>query len=108
MKDIALVLPTFGQVRTPSNIPSGPDVLNRLLTTGYTLLVITGVTLSLIFIIYSGVVWITSGGNKEGIEKAKQTLTYALIGLLIIVFSFVIINVIGQLTGSQFLQEIGI
>ncbi|RJQ24473.1 hypothetical protein C4577_07880 [Candidatus Parcubacteria bacterium] len=107
MKDLALVLPTFERVQTPANIPSGPDTLSRLLTTGYALLAVAGITLSLIFIIYAGVVWITSGGNKEGVEKAKQTLTYAIIGLLVIVFSFVIINIIGQVIGAKFLMEIG-
>ena len=60
------------------------------------LLSIVGV-LALLFIVYGGFLYITSGGNKERIEMAKKTLTYAILGLLIVVFAGVIF---GILTGG--------
>lgn len=55
--------------------------------------------LAVILIIYAGVKFIISGGDKEKVEQAKKTLTFAIYGLLFIIFSFFIIFVISQLTG---------
>ena len=53
--------------------------------------------LSLVFLIIGGIMWITSGGNKEGLAKAKSTITYALVGLIGGAGSYVILRVIGQI-----------
>ena len=50
--------------------------------------------IALIIIIYGGFVWMTSGGNQEKINKAKGILKSAIIGLLIILFSYVIVSVV--------------
>jgi hypothetical protein len=39
-------------------------------------------------VIYGGFLWMTAAGNEEQIERAKKTLTSALIGLLIILSAF--------------------
>lgn len=44
-------------------------------------------------IIYGAVLYMTAGGNDDKIAKAKQTLTWAIGGLLVVVLSLVIINV---------------
>jgi len=44
----------------------------------------------LILIIYAGVRWMMSGGNTETIDKAKKIISAAIIGLVIIVFSYAI------------------
>jgi hypothetical protein len=36
-------------------------------------------------IVYSGIVWMTARGNESKVEKAKDTLTESIIGLLFIV-----------------------
>lgn len=43
-----------------------------------------------IFIVYAGLLWMTSGGNEERAEKAKQSLGRALIGFVIVFFSLAI------------------
>jgi hypothetical protein len=52
-------------------------------------------------LIYGGVLYITSGGNDEKIQKAKQTLTAAIIGLLIVLLSYVIISFVVNSLGGQ-------
>lgn len=63
-------------------------------------LVFAGVT-ALILIIYSGIKFISSKGDQAAIDSAKKTLTYAIIGLVIILLSFFIVGAIGQLTGVE-------
>jgi hypothetical protein len=64
-------------------------------------------TVSLLLIIYAGIKYITSGGGK-GVEEAQKILTYAIIGLLIVLFSFFIVGLIAGFTGVQCLMKFGI
>lgn len=50
--------------------------------------------ITVLFIIYAGILYVTSSGNKERIEQAKQTLTYAVIGLVVIILAGVIVNLV--------------
>lgn len=43
-----------------------------------------------ILIMYSGFVWMTSAGNEEKVKKAKSILKNAIIGAIIVLFSFII------------------
>ena len=58
--------------------------------------------ISVIFIIVGGVSYMTSSGDASKVKKAKDTILYACIGLVICVLSFAIINwVIGILAASS-------
>lgn len=66
------------------------------------LLVFLVIVLSLIFLLVGGISWMMAGGNKEGLAKAKGTITYALVGLILGIISIAIIKIIGQLVGGNF------
>lgn len=55
--------------------------------------------LVLVFLIIGAFQWITSGGDKEAVGKARSRITAALVGLLILALAFVIIRVVGQILG---------
>ena len=57
-----------------------------------TFVFVIAVILALGFLIYGGIRWITSGGDKAGVETARNTIIAAIIGLLIVVLSYFIIN----------------
>lgn len=48
--------------------------------------------ISVIMIIYGGFRYITSGGSSEGVGAAKNTLIYAIIGLIIVALAQVIVQ----------------
>lgn len=50
--------------------------------------------LSVIFIIVGGYIYITAGGDKDQAKKGRVALTNALVGLLMIVFSYTIVQVV--------------
>lgn len=62
------------------------------------LLAVVG-AVSLIMIIVSGYKYMTARGDAKQLEGAKHTLFYAIIGLVVVLFSFLIINLIADLTG---------
>lgn len=52
------------------------------------------IILSLAFLIIGGIMYSTAGGNKEGMAKAKGTITYALVGLVLGLSSVIILRFI--------------
>lgn len=51
--------------------------------------------IALLLIIFSGYRLMTSQGNPEKVQGAKETLTSAIVGLLFIIFSLIILQIIG-------------
>ncbi|MFO0881993.1 MAG: pilin [Candidatus Saccharimonadales bacterium] len=47
---------------------------------------------SVIMLIYGGFKYITSGGDSGGVTAAKNTILYAIVGLVIVALSQVIVN----------------
>lgn len=65
------------------------------------ILSITG-SLALLFFIYGGFMFLISAGSSERVQKAKQIIIGAVIGVVIVLTSFLIINfIITSLTGSN-------
>ncbi len=55
----------------------------------------------LILTVYAGFTWMTAGGNEEKIKKAKKIITNSIIGLIIVIASYIITNyVVGSLAPS--------
>jgi hypothetical protein len=66
-----------------------------------------GGVVSLFLIIWAGIRYIRSGGDQEKVKGARETLTYAIIGFIIILLSFAIINLIGFVTGATCIGQFG-
>jgi len=52
--------------------------------------------LAVLFLIVGGYRYITASGNEEQVEGAKQTIFHAIIGLAIVIMSFVIVRIIAN------------
>lgn len=70
------------------------------------LLILAG-TVALIFVILSGISYITSGGDQKKLENAKHTLTYAILGLIVILAAIFIIRIISYVTGVDCINRFG-
>ncbi|MDO4872090.1 MAG: hypothetical protein Q4A27_01500 [bacterium] len=64
------------------------DVVRNVVNT---LLFIVG-ALSVMMIIYSGVLYVLSSGDSGRVSKAKSTLTYSVVGLIVAILSYAIVN----------------
>lgn len=86
------------------NIDTALDYFNRTLSNIIGLLtVIAG--LFFIFLFLSGAIsWLTSGGEKAAVENAQKRITTGIIGLIIVVSSIFIIDLIGTLLGLDILS----
>ncbi|MBI2634427.1 hypothetical protein HYW82_02010 [Candidatus Peregrinibacteria bacterium] len=50
--------------------------------------------IAVIMVIYGGVTYVISAGNDEAIGNAKKIIMYALIGIVVILLSFVIVHAV--------------
>jgi hypothetical protein len=50
--------------------------------------------IAVVMIIYGGFLYVSAAGNSEKIENAKKIIMYAVIGIIVILLSFAIVNTI--------------
>jgi cytochrome c biogenesis protein CcdA len=87
--------PSKGEVNIPK-VDSATVWGNILNTTYY----FAGVV-AVFVLIYAGMRYILARGKEENIVKAKNTIIYAISGLIVILLAFIITNfVLGSLTGK--------
>ncbi|MBI2028660.1 MAG: hypothetical protein HYT07_03550 [Candidatus Levybacteria bacterium] len=70
------------------------------------LLMFVGIT-SLVFIIFSGYKYMHSAGDPKVLESARNTLIFAIVGLLLVLFSFFIRNLIFEVTQVPCIKTFG-
>lgn len=63
-------------------------------------------TIAVILIIYGGIRYATSGGDPKQTQAAQKVLTYAIIGLVLVLSSFAIIYLIAYLTGATCIETL--
>jgi len=93
---------------TPINLapPTGAETnvsIEKIPQFIITLLFVLGIVIALAFLIYGGIKWIISGGDKANVDAARKHIVAAIIGLVIVVSAFIILNFVFQiLFGHQF------
>jgi len=50
--------------------------------------------LAVIMVIYGGVLYVTAAGNQEKIDNGKKIIMYAIVGIVIILLAFALVNTI--------------
>lgn len=61
--------------------------------------------LAFMYLLIGGVSWITSGGDKVKLEQARDKITNAIIGLIIVAAAWAVMTLVGQFLGLD-LQNI--
>jgi hypothetical protein len=56
--------------------------------------------LAVVFIIYGGFKWLTSGGDENRIESAKKTITAAVAGLVVVILAWAIVIFVAGTTAN--------
>lgn len=86
----------------PGAIPSN-TTLNSIIQFIITLMIVAGTIIAIAFLIYGGIKWVMSGGDKSGVEAARNHIVAAIVGLVIILGAFLILNIVWTLiTGQSF------
>ncbi len=73
------------------------DCIKPLFTSAITFAITFAGVVLLFFIVYSSIKFITSSGDPTKIASARRSLTYALIGFILITGSFLIIRFVSDI-----------
>ena len=79
---------------TGINCPPDGGSINSMFVTVINWALAIAFILAVIFLIYGGFRYILSGGNEESAKAGRQTIFNALIGVVIIVLSYVIVQIV--------------
>ncbi len=81
----------WGTTEAPGGVPTDirlalMNMINWIL--GFVAMIAT------LMIIYGGVLYLTSAGSEEQVEKAKKTIAYAVIGTVVCGLAYAMVNVV--------------
>ncbi len=95
--------PNFGQLLNFStyNLPN-------LVSVGVKFAFLLAALGAFFFLIMGALQWITAGGDKEGVEKARKKITGALIGLIILFLIYALAALLQTIFGIDILGNLSI
>lgn len=92
-------------INPPGNLPPpGTGMAEKILGNAISIFLIAGVVVSILTITWSGIQWISSGGDKQKLAAAKARITWAIIGLIVMFVSFLIIIAFESILGIKLLS----
>lgn len=78
--------------------------LGRLISNAIQIIMFIAGLAFFVYLIIGGLQWITSGGDKAGTEAARNRITAAFIGLVIVVAAFAITLIVERVFGIRILS----
>ena len=82
--------------------------VGSLISSGFSLLLIIAGLIAFAYILMGGIQWITSGGDKGGLEAARNKIIHAIVGLVVVASSWAIVLLLQNYLGTAILGEIPI
>jgi hypothetical protein len=110
------VLGTAGAAHAKALCPAGYEALCKIklgedtggiISWAMTLFFIIAILVSLFFVLFGAFRWITSGGDQNKVAQARQTLISAIVGLVIALSTFFIINIVMYIFTGKGLSDLG-
>jgi hypothetical protein len=71
----------------------------HIISTVITFMLIAAVIIALFYLIYGGIRWITSGGDKGKVEEARKHIIAAIIGLVVAFVAYFILQIVLSIFG---------
>lgn len=64
-------------------------------------------SLAVVIIIWAGIKYIRSGGDQKQVQSARSTLTFGIVGLIIVLASVFIVNIVAYVSGANCIKRFG-
>lgn len=91
------LIPALASAQVPNPLKAG--TFTELIASISDFLLNIGGALATLMILYGGFLYVTSAGDEQKVKAAHQTLTYAIVGLVVVIigkgFIYVIQDIIG-------------
>ena len=82
---------------------TGVQYFQSLIPSAVGLVFVAGSIIFFFMLIWGAIQWIASGGDKGGLEEARNKITNALVGIVILFASFAIVKLIEAFFGIHIL-----
>ncbi len=86
----------------PVNFPKAD--IGKVVSAVVGILLLISAILAFLYLILGGIQWITSGGDKSALETARNKITSAIVGLIIVAAAWAVMLLIGQFIGFDILK----
>lgn len=73
--------------------------LGQLISALVGTILIIAALLAFFYLLLGGIKWITSGGDKAGMEEARNKITHAIVGLIIVGAAWAIMSLVQNFLG---------
>lgn len=106
---LSLVSPVLAQTITvprPVNVPAVE--IGNIISAVVGILLLVAAVMAFLYLILGGIQWITSGGDKSGMEAARNKITAAIVGLIIVAAAWAVMLLVGQFVGVNLLSGSGL
>lgn len=102
----------FGKIQPPDALkgliqkdPTGAGGISLFLSNLVALIYSLAAIVLIFMLIWGAFDWMTSGGDKEKLEGARNRILHALIGILLFAIAFAVIQILGDFTGFKFFEQ---
>lgn len=90
MKYLSLTLPGFSPIPGPSGLNPQFVDLGSMLTPLLNVAFYAAAFLAFYYLVWGAFLYITAQGNKENLAKARARITWAIIGLMVVLLAYFI------------------
>ena len=94
----------IGKIKTPEGFPTD---INSIIGPAVNLILAAAGLIFFFMLIAGGFRYLSAGGDEKAAQEARKTLTNAFVGLIIVVASFLIAQLLFNLFGLSSLIQIG-
>lgn len=103
MKLIPVVLAAVQDV-VVDRPPGAMAEFSPLISGALQIVMIIAALICFVYLVWGGIEWMTSGGEKSAVANARQRISAAFVGLLIVLAAWAIIRLLEYLFGFSILQ----
>jgi len=93
-----------GEITIPRPDPIRIDDIGKLISAVVGVMMIVAALLAFMYLILGGISWITSGGDKAAMEAARNKITHAIVGLIIVGAAWAIMVLVQNFLGFRFID----
>lgn len=106
ISSLSIALPVYAGANVnpcPSNLGTictlGPDQFGPIISTALNVIIVIAILIAVFFLVWGGIKWITSGGDKAKVESARNTIIAGIIGLVFVFLAYFIISLVTNIFG---------
>lgn len=81
---------------------AGPPAVGSIIGAIVGVFLILSFVATLLYMLLGGFDWVTSGGDKAKLQSARDKITNALVGLVVVGASWAVMMIVGNFTGIEF------